>query len=271
MAANGNALRTNPGEIDGWPFLKIDYPTDPACIAALLPPGIDASDESNVHLSIYRVAVLDESEFGVLINVDADYRGTKGYYTIGYGIDQESAIYISKAMNGQPKYPAEIEYFRLGDAVHARCSHQGYTFIEFHGKATGAVQVPSTHEEREWWVKVSRAVGGAEKAYDFPPHVVTVRTAFEPLQRENVEGELELLGSPWDPIAKLLPMCGEATARLDTMRMTARDIALAAPIDPEAFWPFVDTIGSSRWPGTIGGPRRELAFDPFAPVAAAGA
>ncbi len=250
------APKINGGDIIGWPILKIDYPTDPACIAALLPPGFEASDESNVRLSIYCYPVPDEPEFGIVIAVDADYRGNKGVYTLGYGIDQESAIYISKDMNGQPKYPCEIDYYRVGDQVKARCSHQGYTFLEFKGLTAGTAELPESQVENEWWIKVSRAVGGAEKAYDFPPHVVSVRTTYQPVHRDTVEGELRLLESPWDPIAALLPMRGAASAYLSTAIPTARDITLEGRLDPDAYWPFVDTIGGSRWPGTQGGPRR---------------
>jgi hypothetical protein len=78
------------------------------------------------------------------------------------------------------------------------------------------------------------------------------------VHRETVEGELRLLESPWDPIAELLPMRGAASAYLSTAIPKSRDITLEGRLDPEAFWPHVDTIGSSRWPGTWGGPRREL-------------
>ena len=53
-------------------------------------------------------------------------------------------------------------------------------------------------------------------------------------------------------------MGGAASAYLSTALPTSRDITLEGTLDPEAFWPHVDTIGSSRWPGTWGGPRREL-------------
>ncbi len=253
-------LRIDPGEIGGWPFLRIDYPTDPKCIEALLPPGFDLGEETNVHLSIYKVAVPDEPEYGVLITVDAAYRGEQGRYAIGYGIDQESAIYISKERDGQPKYPCEIDYYRTGNTVRARCIHQGYTFIRFEGKVADGPAVEERNSDTEYWVKYSRAVGGAEKSYDFPPHAVRVHTTFEPVFSETLEGKLDLLESPWDPIAELLPMKGEAKARLSTERMTGREITLQGSLDPEAFWPYTDTIGSSRWPGLIGGPRREIAF-----------
>ena len=254
--SDANAPKINPAEISGWPILKVDYPTDPSKLAELLPPGIDAGSEPNVHLSIYCVPVPDEPEFGIWLTVDADYKGTQGVYCLGYGIDQESAIFISRDMNGQPKYPCDITYYRIGNTVRARCTHQGYTFVEFEGEVTGTLENPGEYEENEWWVKVSRAVGGAEKSYDFAPHVVRVRSTYQPQYREAVDGELSLLHSPWDPIAERLPIEGPVTAKLATDGWLGREITLEGPLDPDAYWPFSDTIGGSRWPGQMGGPRR---------------
>lgn len=251
-----SAPQNTPGDIANWPILKITYRTDADKIAALLPPGIDPSDDPNVHLNVYNVPVPDVPEYGVLITVDADYRGTKGRYAIGYGIDQESAIFISRDMNGQPKYPAEVTYYRLGDRVTARCSHQGYTFMEFEGKVTGPSADLPKYEENEWWVKVSRAVGGAEKSYDFPPHAVRVRSTFATTWCEEVEGNLSLAASPWDPIAELLPQRELVSVKLDTSQWLGREITLEGKLDPDAFWSHIDTIGGSRWPGEMGGPRR---------------
>ena len=72
---------------------------------------------------------------------------------------------------------------------------------------------------------------------------------------EPVDGELTLTDSPWDPYTELLPIRGPVTAELVTARHTAREITLAGPLDADAFWPHVDTIGGSRWPGDRGGPR----------------
>jgi acetoacetate decarboxylase len=256
MASDPEKLRINPGEIGGWPILRIEYPTDPARLAALLPPGIEPADSSNVHLSIYNVPVSDEPEYGVVVKVDALYRGVKGGYAVAYGIDQESAVYISKETNGQPKFLAEIEYFRNGDVVAARCTHHGYTFLEFRGKTTGVAPLPGPFIDRDYWIKVSRAAGFAEKAYDFPPHVVLVQAEYQPIHREDVSGELRLLESPWDPIAERLPIRGPVRAQLTLDQSLSRSITLAGPLDPDAFWPHTDTIGSSRWPGTRGGPKR---------------
>jgi len=256
MANDPELLRIDPGEIGGWPILRIEYPTDPKRIAALLPPGLEPAESSNVHLSIYNVPVSDEPEYGVVVKVDASYRGVEGGYAVAYGIDQESAVYISKDTNGQPKFLAEIEYFRNGDVVRARCTHHGYTFLEFKGKTQGHAPLPEAFTDRDYWIKVSRAVGFAEKSYDFPPHVVVVKAEYQPVHRVDVKGELRLLESPWDPIAELLPIRGEIRAQLTLDRSISRSITLEGALDPDAFWPHVDTIGSSRWPGTRGGPKR---------------
>jgi len=251
-----DAPKINPGDIAGWPILKITYRTDAEKIAALLPPGIDPGKEPNVHLNIYNVPVPNEPEYGIFMTVDADYRGTPGMYAIGYGIDQESAVFISKEMNGQPKFPCDITYYRMGNQVTARCSHQGYTFVEFSGTVTGPNPDRPQYEENEWWVKVSRAVGGAEKSYDFPPHVVKVHSTYGTTYREDVDGQLRLLESPWDPIAELLPQREMVSVILDTPTWLGREITLESPLDPDAFWPHADTIGGSRWPGEMGGPRK---------------
>ena len=62
--------------------------------------------------------------------------------------------------------------------------------------------------------------------------------------------------SPFFPIATLLPMREYVGARLWWPTFLGRAITLEGRLDPDAYWPFVDTIGGSRWPGTMGGPKR---------------
>jgi acetoacetate decarboxylase len=249
--------KINPGDIILWPMLKLDYDTDPKNIQALLPPGIEPAASSQVHLTVYNFPVPDVPELGILITVDADYKGEQGLYTLGYGIDQESAVFISRDRNGQPKYPCEIQYYRMLDGVHARCTHQGYTFLEFDGKATEALPNPEDFSETEWWVKASPGAGTDDfSTWDFPPHVVRVHTKYGTAYNQKVEGKLTLRDSPWDPIEQRLPMASNVTARLWTPNSFERDIALAGKLDAEAFVPFADTISGSRWPGQMGGPKR---------------
>ncbi len=255
MANEANTPQITPAEISGWPVLRIVYRTDADAIAKLLPPGIEPGENPNVHISIYNVPVLSEPEYGVVVKVEANYRAMPGQYALSYGIDQEAAIFISQELNGQPKFPSSIRYFRLGDRVEARCSHQGYTFLEFSGKVGGVLPNPPDHSDNEWWIKVSRAVGSVDKSYDFPPHVVRVASTSGTAHLEDVEGKLTLHDSPWDPIAERLPLREQVSARLHSGIPRSREITLEGALDPSAFWPYADVIGGSRWPGTRGGPR----------------
>jgi len=249
------APTSRPGEVAGWPKLVVTYPTEPGRAAPLLPPGIEPLDPT-VTIGFYCVPVLDEPEYGVSVKVPAAWQGVAGHYSLGLGIDQEAAVHISAETNGQPKFLCDVTYFRLGDAITARASHQGYTFVEFRGRITGRAEPrPGDVTEHEWWTKYSRAIGGADRRYDFPPHVVDVATTFEQLHVDDVDGAIVLRDSPWDPIARHLPAVGPCTAQLVTHRAKARSVTNAGPLDPDAFWPFADVIGGSRWPGHRGGPR----------------
>ncbi|MEP5763590.1 MAG: acetoacetate decarboxylase family protein [Halieaceae bacterium] len=246
----------NPGDILNWPMLKIIYRTDAERIAELLPPGIEPGAEANVNLTIYNFPVPDVPEYGIVTSVDANYNGMAGEYTLGYGIDQESAIFISQETNGQPKYPCETHFYRMMNQVSARCIHHGYTFVEFKGQSSGELDPKDEWVQNEWWIKSSRAVsvGGPASGFDFPPHVVHVQSKYGTAHRERVDGELVLLDSPWDPLASKLPMREQLSAHLWWPIFLDRSITLAGPLDADAFLPFADTISGSRWPGVNGAP-----------------
>ncbi len=112
--------------------------------------------------------------------------------------------------------------------------------------------------QNEWWLKYSRAVsvGGPATGFDFPPHVVHVKSKYGTAWKEEVQGELILRDSPWDPLASLLPMREQLSAHLWWPIFLDRQITLAGELDAEAFLPYADTISGSRWPGENGGPKR---------------
>lgn len=245
-----------PSEIAQWPMLKIRYQTTSDALAKLLPPGIEPDAEPNVNITIYNLPVLEQPEFGVIVSVDAKYNGESGEYVLAYGIDQEGVVNISVQMNGQPKYLCNVEYFRHGDKVTARCHHQGYTFIEYTGTVGEEDPYSEAPERIEWWIKYSRQVGGA-KGYDFPPHVVKANGKYGAGYRVKLDGKLTLTESPWDPIATLLPIKSDVTSHQWWPEYLGWEVTKQGPLDPDAFWDHVDTIGGSRWPGRVGSPIRD--------------
>lgn len=248
--------QSSPGEIINWPMLKLCYRTDADKIAALLPPGIEPGKEPHVYVTLYNFPVHNEPEYGVVVNVAADYDGQEGEYTLCIGIDQEAAVFISQERWGQPKYPARIHYFRMLDHVEGRVVHQGHSFVEFRGDVVGTQAPPADTDQNEWWIKSVRDVDLTPGKYDFPPHVVHVYSRYGTAHLQKLEGEIILRPSEWDPIATLLPLREQVSAHLWTPVFLDRSITLAGELDGEKFAPYADTIGGSRWPGEMGAPRR---------------
>lgn len=243
-----------PGDGLNWPMLKIAYRTDADRLAALLPPGICPADEPEVRLTVYQFPVTGEPELGLVTNVAAAYEGVQGEYSLAYAIDQEQAVFISRELWGQPKFLADVRYFRLGEVVEASAAHHGHTFFEYRGTVAGGEASGEVSEVDEWWIKYARSASMQPNEYDYPPRVVRVHAKYRTAFQQSLEGELTLRDSPWDPLARRLPVRGPVTARLWWPEILVREIALAGALDPEGFWPFADTVGGSRFPGQFGGP-----------------
>ncbi|MEQ9465220.1 MAG: acetoacetate decarboxylase family protein [Haliea sp.] len=250
-------LATTPGDHYNWPMLKIRYLTDPAKLAAVLPPGFEPGSRPEVTLTVYNVPVNGEPEQGLLSTVLCKYKGQEGQFALGYAIDKEAEIFISQEKFGQPKYPAEIKYYRLGEEVGARVTHQNYTFLEFYGKVTDTLDNGPKFDEHEFWVKYSRAASYVKTGFDFPPHVVNVVSNYGTAQKLKVEGDLILRDSPWDPLTERLPPVSKPETWLWTPEFLGRSVDLGDPLDADAFEPWASTIGNSRWRGTHGGPLRD--------------
>jgi acetoacetate decarboxylase len=86
--------------------------------------------------------------------------------------------------------------------------------------------------------------------------VVHVKSTYGTAWKEEVQGELVLRDSPWDPLASRLPMREQVSAHLWWPTFLDRQITLAGELDAEAFLPYADTISGSRWPGENGGPKK---------------
>ena len=250
------ALQNTPGDAINWPMLKIKYLTDAGNIAELLPPGFEAASRPEVILTVYNFPVNGHPEFGLVTSILASRNGEEGEFALGYAIDREAEIFISQEKFGQPKYPAEIEYFRMMDYVSAKVSHQKYTFFEYQGQVTETLDTGPEFVVNEWWLKYSRKASYTETGFDFPPHVVNVYSKYGTAQKLKVQGKLTLRESPWDPIAQRLPVKGDIDAYLWSPIFLDRSVNLGDPLDAEAFEPYANTIGNSRWPGTNGGPNQ---------------
>ena len=245
--------RDPAGEIASWPLLKLVYRTDPDRIADLLPPGIEPGRNPYVHVNIYNVPVKGEPEYGVSTKVEAIFDGMDGYYGIGLGIDQESAIFISQEINGQPKFPCSIVYFRRDDAV-----ERGARTRATRSSSSTARSPPSSTTRR---ASTPRTSGGSSRRARWRGReelrLPAARRARGERERHrlrgDVDGTLVLRDSPWDPYTELLPMREQVSARLVTPIHKSREITLAGPLDPIAFWPYATPSAARAGPATVAG------------------
>jgi acetoacetate decarboxylase len=83
---------------------------------------------------------------------------------------------------------------------------------------------------------------------------VHVASKYGTAWKENVQGQVVLRDSPWDPLASKLPMREQLSAYLWWPIFLDRSVTLSKPLDPDAFLPHADTISGSRWPGVNGAP-----------------
>lgn len=244
-----------PGDLSQVPKLSITYRTD-GDVTAFFPHEVTTESTPEVALSFYCAIVHNEPEYGISVKIGCTLDERPAWYTMGIGITQESAIFVSRETNGQPKYPCDVRYERMGTEIRASAVHQGVTFAAYRGRLDGPADTDEEpFEELELWVKHSRAVGGTSGAWDLPPRFVEVAMAGTRVRREPLAGALTLTSSVWDPVADLLPPTTAPQATLLTTRFHSRTITAGRPLDADSFAPLADTIGGSRWPGQRGAPR----------------
>jgi acetoacetate decarboxylase len=221
------------------PSLEAVYLTDPALLAAVLPPPLEAPPEPRVHV---RATTIDlalpngyrHQEKVGFFAVDALYEGTLGEYPLMIPIDLESAVAISRERFGEPKKLAEIEMEREGSHVSASISRHGVAFIEMAGDVAADLPVPKPYAATQFWFKFLPAVDGP--GFDAGPLLVRVDQVRTPVTVERVEGKLVLRDVATAPVADL-PV-EEMVSLTWTTRKSSVKPSVVGPVDAEAFAPF---------------------------------
>jgi acetoacetate decarboxylase len=221
------------------PSLELVYRSDPAVVAAVIPPPLSAPPEPRVHLRITEIDLplangARHHEMVGFVAVDAMYEGTKGEYPLMIPIDLESAVAISRERFGEPKKLAQLELVREGDRVEGRMTRDGVTFVEMVGDVTGPLPVPEPYEATQFWFKYLPAVSGV--GFDAGPLLVRVDQVRTPVTLEAVEGKVELRDLAAVPVADL-PFEELESFTYTTRSSTVRPAVVAA-VDPEGFAPF---------------------------------
>lgn len=220
------------------PSLEVVYHTDPAVLAAVLPPPLEPPDVPRVHVRVTEIKIdmgdYHHQERVGYFAVDAVYQGELGEYPLLMPIDLEGAISISREKFGEPKKLAAIDFARDGDHVEARVTRNDVSFIEMVGDVAETLPTPAPAPAIQWWFKYLPAVAG--EGFDYGPILIRVDQVRSPQSMERVEGKLVLRDSPTDWVADL-PML-ETESMVWTTRTVTHEPTVVGPVDSDAFRPF---------------------------------
>jgi acetoacetate decarboxylase len=220
------------------PSLEVVYRTDPAILAAVLPPPLAPPPEPRVHVRVteidLRFGEVRHQERVGYIAVDAAYEGEVGEYPLLMPIDLEPAVAISREKFGEPKKLAELEFGREGDHVQASITRQGVTFVEMHGDVVEPLPTPDPYPSVQWWFKFLPAAVGT--GFDYGPVLLRVDQVRSPRSLERVEGKLVLRDLASCPVVDLPVQ--DVESMVWTVRTATHQPSVVGPVDADAFEPF---------------------------------
>jgi acetoacetate decarboxylase len=179
------------------------YETDPAAVAAVLPPFLQPTADPLVRLTIATVEVGNGyPRFGAgTFAVMCEHEGTVGDYALLMPMTTEQSVIGGRETFGEPKKIGEVSLDREGDRVTASFARMGTTFVELNGRITGELEPTADRVRTSFYVKFLPAVNG--KGFDGEPQLVYCRREESTRKLEKVEGEIVLRESRFDPVADL--------------------------------------------------------------------
>ncbi|GAC1314302.1 MAG: hypothetical protein NVSMB12_07350 [Acidimicrobiales bacterium] len=179
------------------------YETDPAVIAAVLPPPLEPGAEPLVRVTVATVDVgRGYPVFGAgTVAVAAHHEGTDGDYALVMPMTTEQAVVGGRETFGEPKKLADVTLTRDGDAVRGAFARMGITFVEVTGRVVSVAEPTPDRRRTSFYFKFLPAPDG--KGFDAEPALVYCHRDESTRTLEIVEGTVNLHESRFDPVADL--------------------------------------------------------------------
>lgn len=178
------------------------WETDPAAIAAVLPPPLKPGPEPLVRLTITSVKMPGLPAFGAgWFGVQASHEGTTGEYPIFMPMTTEQSVLGGRDTYGEPKKIADVWANLEGDQVEAGIARMGFTVCEIRGRIA-ETREPYERRKTDFWFKISPSAEGGGVLDQDPLLVYGEKTEKSRLY-QGIDGEVVLKDSPLDPIADL--------------------------------------------------------------------
>ncbi len=195
-------------KVDTWATtLVATYETEPDAIAAVLPPPLSPPAEPLVRVTVATVDVgRGYPIFGAgTFAVHCRHEDVDGDYALVMPMTTEQAVIGGRETFGEPKKLAEISLDRSvdsgGEKVRGHFTRMGTTFLEITGTVTGEIEPTPDRTRTSFYIKLLPSPTG--KGFDGEPMLVYCRRAEKTRTLWNVDGEVILRESRFDPVADL--------------------------------------------------------------------
>jgi acetoacetate decarboxylase len=211
--------------------LKVEFLTNPALLAHLLPPPLEPAAEPLVAVTVGEWHSNGFGDFaGGSIYLSASYRGTSGGYALAMWMDREPPLVFGREVFGEPKKLASARLELRGERRIASLERNGTRLLALRGMMTQVVD-PAERTRTAFNYRSRTAPDG--DGLDGPA-VLTQATFTETVRlQEEGPGTVELRGTAHDPLDELevVSVLGATYSEQD---ITGRCEAIAS-VAPEQF------------------------------------
>ena len=179
------------------------YETDPDVVAAVLPPPLTPLAEPLVRVTIATVDVgRGYPVFGAgTVAVMCRHEEVEGDYALVMPMTTEQSVVGGRETFGEPKKLAAIDLTIDGGHVNGWFERMGARFVEIDGRITGDLEPTPDRTRTSFYIKFLPAVGG--KGFDGEPQLVYCRREETTRSLKNIDGQVILRESRFDPVADL--------------------------------------------------------------------
>jgi len=179
------------------------WETDPALIAAVLPPPLAPGPEPLVRLTITSVEMPGLPRFGAgWFGVQARHGDRVGEYPLFMPMTTEQSTIGGRDTYGEPKKIGEVWARRDGDEIDAGITRMGFDVCEIRGRVS-ETRSPYEKQKTDFWFKVSPSAE-TEGELDQDPLLVYGEKTEKARVHAGIDGEVILKDSPLDPVADLV-------------------------------------------------------------------
>lgn len=199
-------IEATKGEIWSQALTAV-YETDPAVIAAVLPPPLEPPSEPLVRATITTVDMPGGYQFGAgYFAVRARHEGLEGEYPLFMPMTTEQATIGGRETFGEPKKIGEVWVKRDGADVQGVMARMGFTVVEINGRVVETLPAPPERTKTDFYFKFLLAPDGlglGGSGFDSDPALVYCHKQEKMRLLERVDGDLMLRDSPLDPVADI--------------------------------------------------------------------